>query len=77
MLQFKGNLCSSYHKEKLQLFITESMFSTYSLTHRCFSKNKITLALTTFTSLGQKHDKIGLKGGNVSEILVSLVLNLQ
>lgn len=78
MLQFKGNVCSSYHKGKLNtLFITESMFSTYSLTHRCFSKNIVTLEITTFTSLGQKHDKISKKGGNVSEILVSLVLNLQ
>lgn len=78
MLQFKGNLCSSYHKGKFNtLFITEPMFSTYSLTHRCFSKIIVTLAIPTFTSLWQKHDKMSLKGGNVSEILVSLVLNLQ
>lgn len=77
MLQFKVNLCSSYHKRKLnKLFITESMFSTYSLT-QMFLKKYSTLVITTFTSLWQKHDKISLKGGNISEILVSLVLNLQ
>lgn len=62
MLQFKGNLCSSYHKGKLNtLFISEYMFSIYILTHRCFSKNIVTLVITTFTSLWQKHDKISLK----------------